>query len=266
MLVRRRLHANRATSLRRRATVAPMPHETTRNTVVRYDRDMMKAIAVVAVLATSAGAQTPNATTVLGNVQQFYTGTKQLSAKFRQHVTNNAFGKTSTSDGELWVQKPGSVRFDYVAKTHKVDKSFVFDGTTAWMVDHKNLQIAKQQASTTAMPAAMSFLTGGKQLAQQFNVALSTSGMYGKTVLELTPEQPSAQYKQLFFVVDPKDWHVTKSIVIDSKGDTNEFDLFAPDVKTVPAPSLFKVDPKALPSYKLVSGPPSGSSSPARHP
>jgi outer membrane lipoprotein-sorting protein len=229
---------------------------------VRYDLGMVKALAVVALLAASAAAQ-PNATTVLGNVQQFYANAPQLSAKFRQLVTNKAFGQTRSSDGDLWVAKPGSVRFDYQAKGKaKIEKSFVYDGTTAWLVDRKNYTIMKQAVQASALPAAMAFLTGGKQLAQQFTIALGTTG----TVLELTPKQPSAAYAKVSFVVDPKDWHVTESIVIDSKGDSTEFHFYAQNVNSAQPASFFTVDPKALPGYQLLSARPSGSSSPAPHP
>jgi len=44
---------------------------------------------------------------------------------------------------------------------------------------------------------------------------------------------------------------VTESIVIDSSGDTNDFVFAAPTAKRVKA-SWFSVDPRALPTYKLV--------------
>lgn len=215
---------------------------------------------VVAVLVASVGdAQaSPSAATVLSNMQQFYGHANQLSAVFRQTATNATFHKSTTSDGELWVVKPTDVRWDYIAKrngTAVVEKSFIFDGTTLWLVDRENKQIVQQQVQASALPAAVSFLTGGSALSSQFGFALDASGTYGgpgAIVLELTPIQRSAQYKQLFFVVDPSDWRVKESIVIDSNGDTNAFNFYAPNTTSAIPPSAFEVNPASLPTYKLV--------------
>lgn len=208
----------------------------------------------------AAGAQParPSAATVLANVQQFYANASHMTAQFRQVVTNATFGTTKASDGKLWVAKPVQFRWDYLEKKQNVvtvAKTFAFDGTTLWLVDHENKQILQNQVQSSVLPAAVSFLTGAGNLAMQFNVALSASGTYGgksATVLELTPKQPSAPYKQLFFVVDPADWHISESIVIDSSGDTNDFKFFHSDLTSTVKARWFQVNPSSLPTYRLV--------------
>ena len=214
-------------------------------------------IAVVAlVAATAAQPSTPAAATVLGNVQRFYANANHLTAAFRQVVTNATFNTRTTSTGNLWVAKPALFRWDYQEKIGdavRLSKTFVFDGTTLWFLDHKNKQLFQNRASGV-LPVAVSFLTGGN-LATQFNVAFDTSGKYGGTgavVLELTPKQPSAQYKALFFVVEAPDSHVKESIVIDSSGDTNEFDFYNPDFTSTVKPSWFRVNPASVPTYQVV--------------
>jgi outer membrane lipoprotein-sorting protein len=219
------------------------------------------ALAVVlTVLIGTAAAQPspPSAAAVLGNVQQFYANASHLTALFRQVVTNTTFNTTRTSNGKLWVAKPALFRLDYFEKTRgvvNVSKTFAFDGTTLWLVDHKNKKVFQNETQSGVFPAAVSFLTDSSSLSTQFNVALSTAGKYGgngAAVLELTPKQPSAQYKQLLFVVDPSDWHISESIVIDSNGDTNEFDFYNPDLKSPVKQSWFQVNPASIPTYKVV--------------
>ena len=216
---------------------------------------------VVGLLVTTgvAGAQSPpNAGAVLAKVQQFYSNANQLTAQFRQVVTNATFNTSRTNDGLVWVSKPSSFRFDYLAKKKSsvvATKSFIFDGTTLWYVDHGNKQIFQNQTQGNVLPAAVSFLTGGNALTTQFNVSFNTAGKYGgksATVLELTPKQASAQYKQLFFVVDATDWHIRESIVIDSNGDTNDFKYFTPNLQATVKSALFQVNPASLPTYKVV--------------
>jgi outer membrane lipoprotein-sorting protein len=168
------------------------------------------------------------------------------------------------------VSKPTQFRWDYLEKVRgavTVTRTYAYDGTTLWVVDHKNKQLLQNQTQGGALPAAVSFLTGGGNLATQFNVALNTSGQYGgsnATVLELTPKQPSAQYSKLFFVVDPTDWHISESVVVDSSGDTNDFNFYSPDLKSPVKATWFQVNPNSVPTYKLVvvgNGNSSGSSS-----
>jgi outer membrane lipoprotein-sorting protein len=220
---------------------------------------MKRFILVAIATASTASAQPqPSAPTVLANVQKFYASAKQMTAKFRQDVTNGTFNQTQATAGNLYVLKPSDLRFDYlIAKQggSALDKSFVLGGSTMWMVDHKNKKIVQSSVQGTVLPAAISFLTGGSGLASEFNLALDTSGKYGAAgmiVLALTPKKPSAQYKELFFVIDPKDWHINESIVIAANGDTNDFHFYAPDLQTPIGPQVFTVNPKALPNYSVV--------------
>ena len=74
-------------------------------------------------------------------------------------------------------------------------------------------------------------------------------------VVELTPKQASAQFTQLFFVVDPATWAVTESIVIDSSGNTQDITFGNPDFKSAIKPTLFQVSPN-IPGFQLVVVPP----------
>src|SRR4051812_11667702 len=77
-------------------------------------------VAAPAAGSAATAAAAPKADDVVDNVQKFYAGIKQVTAQFRQSVTNNTFGSTKTSDGTVWLNKPGKMRWDYVEK--KKDK------------------------------------------------------------------------------------------------------------------------------------------------
>lgn len=218
-------------------------------------------LGIVLAAASVAAAPPPvavSAASVLAHVEQRYGKANQLSASFRQTVTNATFQTSKTSDGRLWVLKPSSVRCDYLARRGGavvVTKSFLFDGMTLWLVDHDNRQIVARRTRSGVLPAAVAFLTGGSALSSQYDAALDTSGRFGHkgtVVLALTPKQPSAAYRRLFFVVARSDWHVVASIVIDSDGDTNAFQFVAPDLRARVNPRWFQVNPAALPNYQLV--------------
>ncbi|WP_428268408.1 LolA family protein [Haliangium sp.] len=212
-----------------------------------------------AVQASAEGATAPakalSANDVVDRVQAFYEGTGQLTALFRQTYTNVTFGKKSVSDGKLWIKKPGKMRWDYRGKQRKVKKSFISDGTTLWAVEHDNKQVFKKNLAEDMLPVAVSFLYGEGDLRRDFQAAFDRSGTYGKKsdyVLELTPRKPSAQYKTLYLVVDPGNFRVKESIVIEASGNTNHFRFYSPDTATSVKDSWFFFNEKQFKHYRLV--------------
>lgn len=193
---------------------------------------------------------------VVAKVQAFYAGTMQLTAKFRQTVTKAAFAglnKPTVSDGKVYIEKPGKMRWDYsekkqAGKSPSVRKSFLSDGATLWMVDIANKQVFRKVLADDMLPVAVTFLYGKGDLSRDFDARLDQSGTYGTKndlVVELTPKKPSAQYKRLFLVVDPGNFRVRESIIIDSSDNTNDFRFFDPDLSTDIKDSLFVFDEKA---------------------
>ncbi len=213
------------------------------------------------VAAPGAGAATAaSATEVVDNVQKFYATIKQVTAKFRQSVTNDTFGSTKTSDGDVWIMKPGKMRWDYHEKKQAsvvVKKSFISNGTNLYVVEHDNLQVVKKNLGQDLMPVAVSFLYGKGDLKTEFNAELDKSGKFGakgEVVLKLTPKRPSAQYKNLILVVNPDNYRVTQSVIIDSSNNVNHFRFYAPDFQKAVAPSWFEFNENSpkVKNYRVV--------------
>lgn len=223
------------------------------------------ALAGAPLVATPAAGQaaatattTAEASDVVANVQKFYANIKQVTAVFRQTVKNATFGTEKTSDGKVWLMKPGKMRWDYYevkgSKT-TTKKSFISNGTTLYVVEHDNMQVVKKDLKQDLLPVAVTFLYGKGDLNAEFNAALDTSGTYGgkgDIVLKLTPKQPSAQYRSLHLVVSKNDYHVSQSIIIDSSGNVNHFRFYAPDFDSPIKESWFEFDPRSVPNYRVV--------------
>jgi outer membrane lipoprotein carrier protein len=221
-------------------------------------------IAASAPLFAAAGVpSTP--TEVVDRVQQFYAGIKQVTAQFRQAVTNNTFGSTKTSDGTVWIMKPGKMRWDYLEKKKdpanpgkeivEVKKSFISNGSNLYVVEHDNKQVMKKSLQQDLMPVAVSFLYGKGDLRAEFNAEIDKTGKYGEKddiVLRLTPKQPSAQYKNLYLVVSPKDFHVSQSVIVDSSSNVNHFRFFAPDFEKPVKDSYFEFDERSVKNYRVI--------------
>ncbi len=204
---------------------------------------------------TPAAKKTLTASEVVDEVQKFYAGINNVTATFRQTVKNATFGTEKVSDGKVYLSKPGKMRWDYMVtkkKKSSLEKSFISDGTTLYVVELDNLQIMQKNLSTDLMPVAVTFLYGKGDLKKEFTPEIDKSGTYGANtdvVVKLTPKTPSAQYKALYLVVSPDNYRVTQSIIIDSSDNMNQFRFYKPDfVKAVDA-KLFAFDPKD-PKYK----------------
>jgi outer membrane lipoprotein carrier protein len=216
--------------------------------------------AATAPLVAAPTAQTvpASAADVVDRVQKFYAEIKQVTALFRQAVTNDTFGSTKTSDGTVWIMKPGKMRWDYVEKRKnsvEVKKSFISNGTYLYVVEHDNKQVVKKNLERDLMPVAVSFLYGKGDLKAEFNPELDTTGKYGEKgdiVLRLTPKQPSAQYKSLYLVVSPKDFHVSQSIIVDSSNNVNHFRFFAPDFAKPIKDAYFQFNQSSVKNYRVI--------------
>jgi outer membrane lipoprotein carrier protein len=210
-----------------------------------------------AAAATAPAALDANA--VVGEVQKFYAGIKQVTAQFRQSVTNNTFGSTKTSDGTVWLMKPGKMRWDYVEKKKgvtKVKKSFISNGAYLYVVEHDNKQVVKKNLQNDLMPVAVTFLYGKGDLKAEFNAEIDKSGKYGTKddiVLKMTPKKPSAQYKNLYLVVATDgNYRVKQSVIVDSSNNINQFMFFKPDFEKGLKDSIFEFDERSVKSYRIV--------------
>jgi outer membrane lipoprotein-sorting protein len=199
---------------------------------------------------------------IVDKVQAFYLGIRQVSAKFRQSVTNATFGgEPKTNDGRVYIMKPGKMRWDYFAAKKgtaaRTKKSFISNGAYLYVVEYDNKQILKKSLEKDLMPVAVSFLYGKGDLKTDFTAELDTTGKYGAKgdhVLRLTPKKPSAQYKNLYLVVDAKDFRVTQSVIVDSSNNTNHFRFFTPDFEKPIKDSWFEFNEKneAVKNFRLV--------------
>jgi outer membrane lipoprotein-sorting protein len=224
--------------------------------------------------AAAPAAAPADANGVVNEVQKFYAGIKQVTAQFRQSVTNNTFGSTKTSDGTVWLMKPGKMRWDYVEKKKdnktQVKKSFISNGTYLYVVEHDNKQVVKKNLANDLMPVAVTFLYGKGDLKAEFNAAIDTTGKYGSKddiVLKMTPKKPSAQYKSLFLVVAKDNYRVKQSVIVDSSDNVNQFMFFGPDFEKSIKDSWFEFDERSVKNYRIIDADqPQGSAAPAALP
>jgi len=211
-----------------------------------------------AATAPAQAAPAASASDTVKEVQKFYSGIKQVTAKFRQTVTNATFGQKKDSDGLVLLSKPGKMRWDYYDKKKNVvsvKKSFISNGSYLYVVEHDNKQVVKKNLQNDLMPVAVTFLYGKGDLQAEFNAEIDKSGKYGAKgdiVLKMTPKKPSAQYKNLYLVVASDNFRVKQSVIIDASNNVNQFQFFEPNFEKTIENGKFEFDERSVKNYRII--------------
>jgi outer membrane lipoprotein carrier protein len=178
--------------------------------------------------------------TVVEKMQKNYDQAKDFKARFTQKVTNVAFNRVKVSTGEVVFKKPGRMRWDYDKPEAQM---FLATGQEFWMYEPQAKQAFRQNLKQSQLPAALAFLLGKGKLSDEFEIVLATDVPYGTPVdyrLSLKPKQPQSTYKAITFVVDPKTFLVTQSVLVNAQGDINDISFSDIKVNTKIADSVFK--------------------------
>jgi outer membrane lipoprotein carrier protein len=162
---------------------------------------------------------------VVAKIQKFYEATSSLKARFNQSLSG-PMGQRKAS-GQVILKKPGKMRWDYEKPEKKL---FVADGTTLWMYEPEDEQAFRQPLSSSQLPAQVSFLFGRGKLTDEFEITYFDEkrlGEPGDLVLKLVPKKPTAQYRHLLFVVNPRTYVVKETMLFDQQGGTNDLQFSA---------------------------------------
>ena len=184
----------------------------------------MRTIVVVAALAvvtqTQAQEKKPeSAATVVARVQKYYDATKDLRAKFEQQLESPSRAPSKAS-GEVWLKKPGKMRWDYARPDKKL---MVSDGATLWVYEPEDEQAYKQDLKGNALPAQVSFLLGEGRLDKEFDASMTKLDGIGaeELALKMVPKIGTTAYRYLVFVVDGKSGQVKQTVIYGQDGSTN---------------------------------------------
>ena len=201
----------------------------------------------------AATTKTPELRIVLERMQKRYDQAKNMRARFSQNYTRAVVGRTTLSTGTLTFKKPGRMRWDYQKPEPRM---FLSNGQTLWLYEPEEKQAFKQSLKSSQLPAALAFLMGKGKITDEFEVTFAQDkdgadvqaklpGRPGDFRLQLSPKQPQSTYKSILFVVDPKEYFVRESVLVDAQGNVNHFIFDGVEVNTKVADSLFQWHPPA---------------------
>jgi outer membrane lipoprotein carrier protein len=193
----------------------------------------------------------PELRNTLERMQKRYDQAKDFKARFSQNYSRAAFGRATLSTGTLTFKKPGRMRWDYEKPEPRM---FLSNGQVLWLYEPTEKQAFKQDLKASQLPAALAFLMGKGKITDEFEVTLAKPPKDAKEKLPgrpedirlaLSPKQPQSTYKSILFVVDPKEFLVRESVLVDAQGNSNHFVFDDLEVNAKVADSLFKWTPPA---------------------
>ena len=178
---------------------------------------------------------------VVARVQSRYERTMRLQARFRQETRVPGFDQVQTGEGQVWILKPGMMRWDY---TKPERQTIIANGETLWIYLPEDRQVIRDHINHslgTRTPAL--FLAGQARLTDVFMVARTSPqgpSEEGLLQLELTPKGEALPYTQVYLGIDPSSYLVKLVRVIDAVGNMTAMWFSDIDTEAPVAPSLFQ--------------------------
>jgi chaperone LolA len=170
-------------------------------------------------VAAAARAQTPaipaDAAALLSKAAAAYQDGAAHAAKFTQIYTPSGFATSRRESGEVWIQAPQRLRFEYAAPDKKI---FTYDAGEGrfFSPEDKQLTIRKLSAEDTARLPIV-FLERPEDLAKQYEIQLDA----GKAVL-LKPRAADPELAWLKLVIS-QSGTVDALSYEDASGSRTEF-------------------------------------------
>ncbi len=187
---------------------------------------MMLPLLLLAFAAPTNGPATPNE--LVEQMQKNFDAAADFSADFTHtHYAATRKGKGRSEAGQLFIKKPGLMRWDYAAPN---EKNFVIDGKRLWFYKPEEAQvIVNDKYQEADISAGLSFLWTAKKLTADFDVKhFNGPDPQGKpvpaTAVKLTPKQPDPSVKDVVFYLG-KDGLIEKAMAKDHLGNLNVLEL-----------------------------------------
>jgi outer membrane lipoprotein carrier protein len=195
--------------------------------------------------APNLAGDAPDLHTVLDRMQKRYDQAKDFHARFSQNYSRAVVGRSTLSTGTITFKKPGRMRWDYDKPEARM---FLSNGQVLWLYEPTEKQAFKQDLKSSQLPAALAFLMGKGKITDEFDVTFAKDAKQGRPGdfrLALSPKQPQSAYKSILFVVDPKEFLVRESVLVDAQGNSNHFTFDGLEVNGKVSDSVFKWTPPA---------------------
>lgn len=190
-------------------------------------------------------------TAAVDALQRRYALVNSITAQFRQ--TYRAPGISQSESGQLWMKKPGLMRWEY--KNPEI-KLFIADGHDTYLFVPEDRQVLIRAFSVADLHSTpLRFLLGQGEMLKSFSASWETewkATTSGSRLIRLTPRSPEPDYEYLVIECDSSTQDVLRMVIRERTGSTSEFIFtdMATNVKT--DKKLFRFDvPKGVEVIRL---------------
>ncbi|MDJ0782390.1 MAG: outer membrane lipoprotein carrier protein LolA [Desulfosarcinaceae bacterium] len=153
---------------------------------------------------------------ILDGIERAYSG-EGFSAAFDQEATIKAMQITDTAQGQLFVRRPGKMRWEYTAPEPQI---IITDGASLWV--YRPLD---KQVMTGTAPAffgdgrGAGFLADIRQVRQGFTVTQEPTEMAGEYRLRLIPRETTPDVTAVHLSISADTFIITDVLTVNAYGD-----------------------------------------------
>jgi outer membrane lipoprotein carrier protein len=182
----------------------------------------------------------PDIQKILKGVEDRYNRIQTLEVKFTEKSALQ--GRTRTEEGELYLRKPGRMRWQY---TMPAGKLFVSDGKFIYLYTPNDNRYQRMPLKETEdMRAPLAFLLGRIHFNDDFREFKAMPDPDGDHLfITATPKSDKLPYSEVTFLVSPDSSVIHWIRVVNQDGSREEF-VFEHEQKNLPlSEGLFKFAP-----------------------
>ena len=178
---------------------------------------------------------------IAARVDRRYNHLSTLKAQFEE--TYIGAGLSRNESGQLWLQKPGKMRWQYEQPTPKL---FVVDGKNAFFYVPSEQQARRMPAKKLDdFRSPIRYLLGHTKLQQEFSkLAISSESpkQAGNVVLEGVPKEMEDRVQRVLLEISPSS-QIERIHIEELDGSTTEFLFRDLQENVVVKPDLFRFSP-----------------------
>ncbi len=172
-------------------------------------------LGIVAVGLPGAALAAGGDTATLDAIQKKYDETRSFKAKFVQKSYLKILGQSQEAKGEVSIQKPGKMKWDYRAPDRQI---LVSNDDGLWLYLPEENQVTKMQVeSVYSSNTPALFLAGEGRLRDSFQIESATKDENGWTVV-LMPKEADNNIDRLILFTD-NSYQIVGSSVYDKLGN-----------------------------------------------
>jgi len=179
---------------------------------MRGSSRVLGAALAVAAFAAAAG---PDGAAVLAGVQGWLDGTRNLEGRFEQKLVSGAMGTGLSESGRLYIERPGRMRWDYLAPERKVA---LVNGEATWLYVEEDRELFRGRLDEDSDLLA-TLLTGDRPLAELFDATLLADSEPGRQRLSLVPLREEQEFARIVLTVRPPGFAIEAAEVFDPAGN-----------------------------------------------